>query len=499
MLIELSDLGGQIECDTCIVGAGAAGISVAMELLDSGIDVVMLESGGRQPNPAVQALNRGTHAGAERRALTSTRLRYFGGTTNHWTGLVAPLSNHDFDRLGVGQLPGWPLSSADMAPYYERALAFIGHSGRTFDETLTDELARCPFAFDRTKIAQTFLHYSAALRFGAHFAEALENASNVRVVLNATATSLETDDGGVRRVNVSNLQAETATVTARRFVLACGAIENARILLHAAYGVDASALLGRCLMDHPSGPCGEVIQTGRTALGEVFHDFIAGADKYRPVLSLPAALLAEKPNASCYLWPSARPDLRTRLQSALRASDMERAMRDIDQSSPVADPPCGRFDGEARVQIMAVLEQVPDRNNRIVLGNNRDALGVPLPHLEWRIGESERRSLLTLLTTLGAELGRLAVGRVRLAEWLLQDPPEPGRHLRDYNHPMGCTRMATSEDHGVVDTNCRVFGTDNLYVAGASVFATGGIHNPTLTIIALALRLANHLKRTADK
>jgi choline dehydrogenase-like flavoprotein len=130
----------------------------------------------------------------------------------------------------------------------------------------------------------------------------------------------------------------------------------------------------------------------------------------------------------------------------------------------------------------------------VLLDGERDALGMPRIRLDWRLTDLDRRSLLRTHEALAKEFGRTGLGRIQIEAWLQDDKAGWSDELSGGYHPMGTTRMADDPRRGVVDRHCRVHGLTNLYVAGSSVFPTGGSANPTLTIVALALRLAEHLK-----
>lgn len=514
VLIDSScgELGSELCCDICVIGAGAAGIALAIELLDTDIDVIVLESGGLDIDESLQQLNSGTSTGATRQALESTRLRKLGGATNLWTGLLAPFSKFDFDREAIGDVPGWPVSAVEMSSYYERALTMLQHSGRTFDQSLADDLCRSKVPIDSALIDQSFIHYSSTLNFGQHFKAVLESSDNVRIVLDATAVKLTMAPRSDTLESIEAFSSKKASLAVRAssFVLACGALENSRLLLNSK-GFSGLALgnhrdlVGRYLMDHPTGFCGTVTQTGDYSLSEILSDFTHRSAKYRPVLSFPPTQLGSgRPNASCYFWPDKQgPDRLSRIASYLKrvvvgSRGVNSGLEELTRSNTVnkgvtAAGLSSQTSGPLRIK--AVLEQTPEYRNRILLGNDRDRLGVPLPHLQWQLGALESRSLTRLMRNLEQEFSRVGVGKITLARWMREGLKAFNVHMTDYNHPMGGTRMATSDEYGVVDQYSRVYSTENLYIAGGSVFSTGSIYNPTLTILALTIRLADRLKQ----
>jgi choline dehydrogenase-like flavoprotein len=154
--------------------------------------------------------------------------------------------------------------------------------------------------------------------------------------------------------------------------------------------------------------------------------------------------------------------------------------------------------------VVARAEQAPNPASRVMLSEERDAFGLPRIALDWQLLDVDKRSLKVTMEALDRELRRLSLGRVEPSAWLdepetpwVADPLVSNHPVGGYHH-MGTTRMATSPRRGVVDADCRVHGLGNLYVAGSSVFPTGGWANPTLTILALALRLGDHLGRKLD-
>jgi choline dehydrogenase-like flavoprotein len=143
---------------------------------------------------------------------------------------------------------------------------------------------------------------------------------------------------------------------------------------------------------------------------------------------------------------------------------------------------------------MTRQEQSPNPDSRITLSNEKDALGMPRAKLNWQLTELDKRSMRTFYQVLGREMGRTGTGRVQIRDWLLAGDKEWPSFVSGGWHHMGTTRMSADPKRGVVDPNCRVHGLANLYIGGASVYPTAGAVNPTLTLVALSLRLADHLK-----
>lgn len=506
--------GTVVDADVCVVGGGAAGIALALRLVGSKLRVAVLEAGGTTPEAETQALYDGENVGLPRHPLDATRLRYLGGTTNHWTGICGALSARDFRRRPWIPLSGWPTGPETLAPYYPDALALCGLDRDALALDLAGALGRPLPATDPEKLTPFLLHYSPALRFGTAYRAALESARDVEIVLHANVTEIQAsaDASRVESVAFRTLDGRAGRARARAYVLCCGGLENARLLL-LSDGVERGGLgngrdmVGRCLMDHPFVRTGEVVEIGDAPLGALYSDFEREGRRYRPAIALGEALERERELTGCaaYLWRSDdhRSDATRaarRLLDALTGSgepadlahDVAAVARDLGGlTGDVFGEPAGPR--PPRLEILCLVEQTPVRESRVALSDRHDALGLRRVLVDWRLGEQERRTLETMTETIATELGRLGLGRGRVAHWLAEHEgfgPGP----LDYNHHMGTTRMSDDPATGVVDGNGRVHGLANLYVAGSSVFPTCGVVNPTLTIVALALRLADHLR-----
>lgn len=532
MFIDFRDVAPdtEIESDVCILGAGAAGITLACSLGRVGREVVLIESGGLQLEASTQELyarrSIGQHDPSPR---TSCRLRYFGGSTNCWTGLCGPLDPQDFEVRPWVPHSGWPIGRPELDPYYVRAHAWTELGPFAYDTADWTTAERRFHDLLPSKLKHCFWQLSPPTRFGQVYRDELAAAENVRVYLFANAVELELESGAqaVRQVHLRTLAGGRGTVRARRFVLALGGIENARLLL-ASDGVQGTGvgngrdLVGRFFMEHPHTPCGHVLPRDPEAL--VFPAFVGSRTADQPVVTdfrqdgvhvragLTSSPLAQRRERILNAAIGLRVEPRFTGFDALRSvTDDLRQGRWPDSFARNVWLMIREFDETARgvwsrlarreyrpprgITLYSMLEQAPNPESRITLDRERDALGVRRVKLDWRLSPVDKRTLLRTLMLVGEEIGRLGLGRVRIFDWLLDgdDTAWPSDNLRGGCHHMGTTRMASDPSRGVVDANCRVHGIANLYIAGSSVFPTGGFMNPTLTIVALTLRLADHL------
>ena len=501
-----------LQADLCIVGAGAAGITMARALAPTGLRVVVLESGGFEFDPEIQDLYSGSVAPAGSYALDSTRLRYFGGTTNHWAGFCRPLDAIDFRAREWVRDSGWPITAADLAPFYRRAqatcqLGAFDYDGKAWAQRIgKDAFETLPI--DEARFRTSIFQYSPPTRFGAAYRDELARSAAVQVFLYANATNIDVDDDGAAAgVDVRAWKGAAFRVQARAYVLACGAIDNARLLLASnskrVQGVgNDHDLVGRYFAEHPIVETGEIARARPDSAVELYDGWTHAGTAGQGVLVLSEAAMAEHqlPNAGFFLFPqydeeqtegfrafmdiahaARRGDLPNDLGTKLKA-----VLTDLDG---VALPALrrlfrrGRFASRFRLRLFS--EQVPNRDSRVTLTGERDALGMQRVELAWRLSEADHRGFETSFEMLGRAFGAADLGRIR---YEINHADVGGG-----SHHMGTTRMSDDPRRGVVDANCRVHGVGNLYIAGSSVFSTAGCSNPTLTIVALAERLADHL------
>lgn len=515
--------GTGLEADVCIVGAGAAGITLGLEFIGSPFQVVVLESGGFEYEIETQSLYEGRSIGLPYSDLNAPRLRFFGGTTNHWGGICRPFEDADFEAREGIRFTGWPIKKSDVDPFYSRAARVVQVPSQEWDLAHWapgDELAPLRLRSDRivTRVAQKV---EPELRsFGESYEDELRSAPNVTVYLHANGTGFEVDEAGVtvRSLRVATLAGNPFSVTAKTFVLATGAVENARMLLvsnerHPAGLGNQNDLVGRFFLEHPRFLGGLIApSTPHPNLG-FYDDHRVGGSPIRGYLA----------SSKDFQLAEGLLDLQIRLELGYgdapeEAADFARHVmtlaKDLDSWQKIAIPgppvPIPYLDMirealdspedtyiylRARIETIGVttrIEQAPNPDSRVLLVRERDQLGMQRVALDWRLSDVDKRNVRRTLELLGAEVGRAGIGRLRI----LHGEDEPGwpEDLNGGQHHMGTTRMSDDPKQGVVDRDCRVHGMSNLFVAGSSVFPTPGGATPTLMLVALAIRLSDHLK-----
>lgn len=508
-----------IEADLCIAGAGAAGISIARHLAHSSLKIVLLEAGGFEYEDETQALYQGLNAGHPYFDLDVTRLRFFGGSTNHWAGECAPLDPIDLQPKSWVPHSGWPISYADLEKWYPLAQDIIGLGAYDYDPITAVPGDPQYLDLAEEKLAHKLWRFNhPPTRFGETYRSELDVASNIDVWLHANLVDIQTLENGhqVTSFEIATLGGKRGTVHARHYVLALGGLENPRILLNttaqnpAGLGNDRD-LVGRFFADHLNVIAGELAmqQSGwQHAYDFQELDIVRGQTRLRasPKAQAERGLL----NSAAHLGdkPTARNE--SEGYKALRdiRDDVKRGHFPKDLGKRIIDVTTdidGIWHGvmehlfDERVYIEIEGEQAPNPDSRVTLVNERDALGLKRIQLDWRLSRLDRDSIDGLVQLIGEEMGRHGLGRVVLEDWLRDgDEAWPMGYELGGNHHIGTTRMAKTPADGVVDADGKVFGIDNLFIAGSSVFPTSGAANPTLTIVALALRLADHLKILAS-
>ena len=495
--------GSVLEADLCIVGAGAAGISMALEWIGSPRTVLLLEGGGLEYEPAMQDLYRGESVGLPYYPLQAARLHYFGGTTGHWAGFCSTLDPIDFDKRDWVPHSGWPLRREELDPFYARAqpLLELGPYEYAAGDWQRRDPTLVPLPLDPRVMWTKMWQFSPPTRFGTRYRDAVIGARNVHLYTHANVCELEANEslGAVEGLRVRTLDGKEHRARARYYVLACCSIQNARLLLasnrRTPTGLgNAHDLVGRFFMEHLEIPSGHLALAPSHAVNTKLYAFEFGQTKARGELALSAAVQSNQRvlNGTVSLEPGA-PD--EEAQSTFQWGTPERlkTMRERKALGKAAPPPAK---SPLFFHLMTRQEQAPNPDSRVMLSTERDALDVPRAKLAWRLTELDRRSFRVFYEVMGRELGRSGVGRVQLLDWVSRDDGTWPSTLSGGWHHMGTTRMHDNPRFGVVDATCRVHGLDNLYVAGASVYPTGGAANPTLTLVALSLRLSDHLKRT---
>jgi choline dehydrogenase-like flavoprotein len=538
--------GSRLDADVCVVGSGAAGIPLALALSAMGLSVLMMEAGFAGEDSRTQSLYEGEVADERLHSPPNKyRLRQFGGSTPIWGGRCVPLDPIDFESRGYVPSSGWPISYSDLVPFYPEANA-LAEAGRfQYDADELFDPAGEPLirGFVSTVVRTNSLErFSCPTNFAERYGKRLKSAPGLKVVMgaNCTAVRLQPDGGQVRALDIATLAGNRFSVTAKMYTLAVGGLETPRLLLASRDVAPAGIgnehdLVGRYYMCHIAGNVGALTIDGPASL--VRHGYevtpdgvycrrrIAIAPDVQRQLGL--ANMVARLHFSRISDPAHRSGVLSALYLVRNSIRHEYAKRLSDGGKTtlatylrhvrnvMADP----VDTSAfllhwltrhtlaqrkfpsvilrnrtnRFSLEINAEQVPRADSQISLVSSTDALGVPRLRVDWRYSPLDIESVRRSLDLFATEVARCGVGRFEYnGDKLEADLTRFGAYG---GHHIGTARMGVDEKSSVVDANCRVHSVKNLFVAGSAVFPTSSQANPTLSIIALALRLAGHLGR----
>ncbi len=546
MLLDLNELSEirRLHTDVCIVGAGAAGIALALELVDRDLDILLLESGALNEDATTQALYKGSVVNEHLHSpLIRYRQRQFGGTTTNWGGRCVPFDPIDFEVRDYVPHSGWPFRFEELASFYVRAneICEAGRFAYKYDEKVDDPHAAMieGFAghyFDSDRLER----FSRPTNFGARYFRRLQSAKNLRILFHANVTHLDLEPSGKRVVSlrVQTLDGRFITVEAGRIVLAVGGLEVPRLLL-ASDNVMPGGLgnqhdqVGRYYMAHIAGTIGELRFHG--PLNSVWNGYdVSDEGIYcRRRLALRAEVQREKRIgnfvARLHHPRITNPDHRNAILSALFLAKSlipyeysKRLHGDESVTTKIWIRHCynvlsspldvigfawhmlrDRKLAERKFPSIVIkskanlysldfhAEQEPNPESRVSLDATRDSLAMRRLRVDWRYTEGDVRSVSQALELLAEDIELSGIGRFDYDRESVE--AEMTRYGAFGGHHIGTARMGTDPRCSVVDAQCRVHGIDNLYLASSAVFPTSSQANPTLTIVALAVRLAHHL------
>jgi choline dehydrogenase-like flavoprotein len=523
--------GSNIDTTVCIIGGGVAGITIALELAKNGIATCLLESGGYDPDEATRDLYRGEDVGLPYIFSDGCRSRFLGGSSNCWGGWCRPLDPWDFERRDYIPYSGWPFGLDELMPYYRRTHAVLKLGPDNFTPAYWEsqigraDVRRMPLPSGRVR--DTISQFSPPVRFGKLYRRDLAKSRHVNVYLYANAVNIDTSNPATRvsKIDVATLSGRKMSVRAKLYVLASGGIENARLLLASnrvqAAGVgNGNDVVGRYFMDHPRLHSDNVLfadQWARNKLFDIKYHYMNSAVAANGIhiaaqLALAPQVLAAEGLLNARVWfssvfpgeGSAGAQALFRCKQATLQKDQVGWSLSRDLATMAAHPVDTFAYGFTRlfqprfliqgVKFETIVEPEPDPESRVTLSpTEKDSLGMARVCVNWRLGERVQRTFDRTLAIIGEELRLGGVAQVKYGPPIAGGPWPSSLEKEGTWHHMGTTRMHDSPKYGVVDGHCRVHGMTNLYIAGSSLFPTAGANFPTITLTALALRLAERM------
>jgi choline dehydrogenase-like flavoprotein len=521
MLIDANELpdNSRTDCDICIAGSGPAGITLAVELAGTRQRVCLVEGGGLSPSAAVPASRVAEQLGTLLDPVTFQR-HVFGGGSTQWGGLsgrwfrARPLDPIDFEARPWIANSGWPFGYDELRPFFESAGRILNLPSAE-DGCLKAEPQGVAPEFHNDELRTTVFLIAKPRRFGREYRPILAQAPNVQVLFHGRVIEIEEDPISpvIRHFRFATPTGKTHTISAKYFVLACGGLENPRLLLVSKRKMTAGIgnqrdQVGRYYMQHPRGLHGVAVLnheslraplytssddlggdlriSGGISFSEGFqrrHGMLNHCIMFRPIFSLSESHVSQLYRATqrawhCSDWSAGRRELRE--LARFGAAALKRTFQGH---------------GGKVLGVLNHMEQIPKPESRLELSTSRDRFGVQQLRIDWRIDPLEMRSLCRLHEVVRDRLAATGAGTF---ESQLDRLSDDWPIVQDSAHHMGTTRMHLDPRQGVTDAQGRVHEVQNLFVSGSSLLPTSGYANPTLTIVALAIRLAEHLKSLCE-
>ncbi len=533
--LEKDSLSSVVNCDVCIIGSGAAGISISQKLSNKNLNILVMESGDFKPNQFTQKLYDLDNIGYPIRDKFMSRSRYFGGTTNIWSGRTMIFRQIDFEERDWVTDSGWPIEYSTIMFYYRQAIKLLKlprlscYYFNNWVTKMNKYEKSLALDSDNNLSVNASLWGVKPLNFRKEYFPIFKKSDNLKVYLNSNLTNITLNESKryVTKLNFSSLNGNSLVVKPKICILACGGLENPRLLLNSRHqnisGLgNENDCVGRYYSDHPRSVMGTVLlnkgvrlplyngypfSEGKIQLGFQFSkDFQRSNKLLNNYLSL-------EPAVPDYVMKSYDAAIRLGKRFLRRGYSGER----LNFSKSIAHVPeiiyyltpkellphrlysfiypyfsyLNRNNQQYKLKIANYCEQAPNPTSRVSLGKDKCRLGLNKIKLDWKVGQDEERNVLKLQSLLASYFRKNKIGKF--------DSDFNGQEFTDASHHIGTTRMSFNHKKGVVDKNCKVHNIDNLYISGSSVFPTSGHANPTLTIVALSLRLGDHIREILTK
>ena len=467
----------------------------------------MLESGVRTPNPKYANLNDTPQLGITTDQTIGNRVRALGGTSSLWGGFGRPLEEADFQKRSWVPDSGWPIEKKDLDPYYQRAHEILGLPHSNYElEQLDPAFGTSVPLNDENFENVAFFFSQSPMRFGEYYEARLSDSPRIQVYLDSTVVEIETQENGraATGVRVATLSGKKYHVLAKRIVIATGALQAARLLLnsdsvHRSGLGNQFDLVGRNFLQHPVwyAPFLSAVDD------QVFHSLRRSNNRDSSIVTAIRADAAERLELLNFHFLAIRTAPKSLYQQSRQAA---KGMRDraaniwnqsvdvwsvgefLNQFEEAVAPNSGHR--PFRFHCAMRPEQAPNRDSRITLSNETDAVGMRRAVMDWRLSRLDHESMWQGTRALAQSMGKQRMGRVNMGKDRFEIPDPSSTYLHGGHHHYGTARMSDSPRDGVVDRFCRIHGVPNVYIASSAVFPTTGYANPTLSIVAVAARIA---------
>lgn len=488
--------------DITIIGAGAAGILLAIKLSKQGKKILIIESGHFKEDEERQQLNQVKQEGKILQNAVWGRKRAVGGTTIAWGGQSLPFTPTDFEKRDWVKNSGWPITYEEILPYYKEANSFMDIDTMNYSTDIFSKIKLKDCQVDSTLFDYHVSKWAVEPNFYLLYKQELE--TKVTVMYNAQVTGINETGNEIDAITISNFRHTSFMASVKVLIIAAGTIETVRLLLCNKLG-NQSGYIGKFFMDHPCMEVGTINTNNPYKLQRLFNTHVWKGRKYSVRLSLAKQFQQQSKLLNCsasimFQLPEDSFDPYGELKSFRKDFNVRRLVKisgsalSIIKSSWAYIINSFYYKINAIAKISLMIEQEPSEESFISLDKSQDAFGIPKALINWRISYQTWKTAIHTVKALKNQIEDLQLGNVSLYPGIKEDNPNWNDYLTDVCHHMGGSRMSTSAENGVVDQDLKIWGIRNLYVCSCSVFPTVSHSNPTLTLLALASRLANHLK-----
>jgi len=449
-----------------IFGSGPAGITTALELEKKKIKTLIIEAGNEEYTEESQEFYKGKITGDSLENISLTRLRQLGGTSGHWGGWSKPMENYSFE--------GWPIAAKDLNPYIKKTCEILGIENEFNQSKLNDYFNQIEFQYSKVRFAKKYKQH-------------IKKSKYIDLVLNTQLSHFEGENKIVTSaICISNNI--NKRIESKYFILACGGIENSRILLWARKQnknlIPKNLPIGNYWMNHPWIVAGVGMINKKRLKKKLNNKFI---DYTGPLhFAAKKKLLIDKKILTAAIYMNAKEDTKF----------YKEIIKDVLCVAPEYGKKIARSVFKKSLKcgnIFMNLEEPPNLNNKITLDyNNKDLFGIPRVNLYYKKSKDTLYSAKIFLEEFSNFCRKEDIGRIALKENIhkLEYFETIGNH-----HHLGGTRMGEDQNSSVVNKNLKVHNINNLYINGSSNFVTGGYTNPTFTIVQMALKLSDHIEK----
>jgi choline dehydrogenase-like flavoprotein len=499
-----------------VIGGGTAGLYAARELVRKGKEVLVIESGSEAlGNFAPETYD---SVGKTHEGIRIGRSRSLGGTSNLWGGQLVEFQPIDFIGREWLSDSKWPVTYEEVAAYHRQTYENLGIGPEFQDDSAVLKQAGVSDPKFNNGLELFLTRWLKIPSMAVAYAEEIRSSERLKVLLEHSVTGFEFEGGTISGVRIVGPKGGQQILRGRTFILACGTFEITRLLLHVAssdcgmcpWGNNRN--IGRYFQDHLIGRVASVEIHDRKRFFNTFSTIVRAGQKFQPKLRLQDAALRSERILNLYgmmAFESSVSENLVYLKQFLKAAIFSRRIDGLSDlfrnllacwkhllplmwKYVVANRVFVPSTSKVSLHIQSEQPAMPESRISIDL-QVMDHLGMPKVILDWRTGSEELPSILDFARRVDGAFRESGMAELRIEEGLENGDEAFLDTLRDNYHQVGGARMGFSEEDGVVDRDLKVFGTDNLYVVGASTFRTSGNANTTFTALTLATRLVEQL------